>query len=197
MPNVNINDTIEQIAVEIANRYNLKPFPKVIDEQGFLIFPEKTEPNSRGKYGHLKAARLAAIVPYVAALYQKHGAIFNEQFKAQINTEITAENIKLLQIAALMRHSGRWHAPNVDPLSADSKEFAAQSSKECAKFLQQLGLGQEIIDSAVKCLLEVDSAINLVDLGIMPAILRDAVNLAENSEVKQDTSPFCQHVQVA
>lgn len=202
---ININSSIEDISKEIANCYNFKPFPKKKDKDGYLVYDKKGDPSARGFYGNSSACHQAALVPYITQLYVKHKDSLSAKLQKQLSI-LDNNELKLLQIVALMRFSGRWHADKLNPEKDDNAAFAEQNYKECFHLLEQSGIDKKQANKFSKLLLEIESNQELDNLDLYASILKDAINVIDeyknihsledriDKKVLRKNSPFCLHV---
>ncbi|MGD0466015.1 MAG: SidE phosphodiesterase domain-containing protein [Gammaproteobacteria bacterium] len=126
MPTLNMQSDIGAIADEIGGQYYRKGFPKTRLPDGTLDLSQVTPPPAtqgvaRRVHSYQNACRYAAAVPNIAALYKKHKDSFPANLQGEIDS-LTDEDIKILQVVALMRASGRSSA---DPRNPDNPSLQA------------------------------------------------------------------------
>jgi predicted CopG family antitoxin len=129
---------LAEIAKIIATNYLQRPFPKDLSPNGLLdytsIRKQKINPDDvRVIHGYSNACRVAALIPQLLKLYEKHVDELVPELQHEIKA-ITEADIKEFMIVALMRSTGRTRD------GGHGDEFAAQGKKECLSYLEYLGM---------------------------------------------------------
>tara|TARA_R110002110_G_scaffold404606_1_gene623060 strand:- start:68826 stop:69755 length:930 start_codon:yes stop_codon:yes gene_type:complete len=145
IPGPDIHSDLKDISSFIGKSYYLRDFPKEIDERGFLI-PSDLPPRDNGVrriHGYLNACRTAALIPHIAALYLANKDKFDSELQAQMDEVLSPDNIKILQVTALMRATGRMEVVKPDgrirhPDLGPGKFHRERGVKECEKMLNAL-----------------------------------------------------------
>ncbi len=169
--------SINTIAIDIAREYYLKDYP-VACKDGVLVFSSDSTAN-RGDFGNISVARVAALIPYIVKIYLDYKDNFNSNIKTQIDHDFTSENVKILQVVALMRASGRWKKPNTNPLTDPVSVYEEQSITECKKKLQELGVNTSISNNFAMLLKSNNSTVARGDAAYY-AILQDAILITDD-----------------
>lgn len=145
---------IEEISELLGGVIYKSPFPtdnKLIDDQGQSILSrEMNMPNSpkRRVHGFDNACRSAALVPVIVNLMKEHKADFPADWQKQMDN-LDNDQIKALQVVALLRASGRHLNPNIkvpnnNPDFGSGSNFAEFGEKECLHYLRELNPPKEL-----------------------------------------------------
>ena len=168
--------SLAEIADDIANKYLRLPFPTSYHENGFLDFTKLREEKinksliHRTLHGHLNTCRTTLLIPILFAFYKKNIDKFPEDFQKEINN-FTERQLKMLQIVALMRTSGRTAG------EGPGKKFCEQSKKECLNYLYLLGLNDtDGINDLTRSIVESEES-DATKFSLPSCLLKDAALL--------------------
>lgn len=198
MPTLNMQSNIGDIADEIGNQYYRKGFPTKRLTDGTLDLTSVAPPQhavARRVHSYQNACRYAAAVPNIAALYKKHKDSFPANLQGEIDS-LTDEDIKILQVVALMRASGRSSADprnpdnpslqagdpkkgelHTDPDYSNGIHYAPQGVRECYKKLIELGVEDAKAQKFSKVILDSEQS-DTKKFSLYDCILKD-INVIE------------------
>lgn len=140
---LSLDSPLSAIARQLAHMYFYRKFAKtrvsggeLLDYDGIRDTPINTQKLPRPLHGFQNAARTAAAIPGLFAIYKKYLNLMMPEIRKQALL-VDALWIKKLQIVALMRSTGR----TVD--TGKGSESCLQAQKECLHFLKYLGMHPE------------------------------------------------------
>lgn len=219
MPNQRYEErTINQIAEVVRRLHHLREFSARIDDKSGLIFygavPINYKKLERPIHGFQNTCRAAALIPHLLNLYMANVDAFQEPLRDEIQrlramqeqsmpSENFADEIKIMQIVAMMRSSGRRQGvkdqsgkPIDNPDHSNGMWFRDQSKKECEALLESLGVPPEKIEKYTKAIIECEDRDKGPDerrqggkepMSLLGCLLADAV-MIENVRTRRSPS---------
>lgn len=190
-----MDSPLTHIATYLARMYFYRKFPRPVTK-GLLDYSKiRQAPLDAGfhrkLHGFQNAARCAGLIPVLFAFYKKHQAFLKPKIALEL-ASVDAKWIKIIQILALMRSTGR---------SSDvgsGKEFCQQAKRECCQFLKELGLSGAEADQYSNLLLATEGEEKINFLG--SSLLADAATIesfrddALTKFIRISMLPFVMHL---
>lgn len=209
--------SINEIAEIVRKKHHLRAHGKV-GRDGLIEYPNKPinyTKLERPIHGFQNTCRAAALIPHLLDLYlnnirafQSNAKVFHElqrlnQLQIE-NADAFAREVKLMQVAALMRSSGRCHGMKDqrgkvigNPDHSNGFNFREQSAVECRALMTELGISENDANRVVPAIIECEDRAKgpqerqeqgLEGLSLQGCLLADAV-MIENVRTRKTPTP--------